>query len=96
MEYWVNSVGFPIQKSTGQRVQAPHRGLSQPITSFIASYRQGIRQKLFLYFNYADLFCLQNKTYMALLSEFIFLLLSVSLFYLNLLNIFDLMKKIYT
>ena len=38
-------VGFPIRKSTDQRVLAPPRSLSQRATSFIASQRQGIRQK---------------------------------------------------
>jgi hypothetical protein len=37
-------VGCPIQKSTGQRLLAPRHGLSQPVTSFIASIRQGIHQ----------------------------------------------------
>ena len=37
-------MGFPIQKSTDQRVLAPPRGLSQRATSFIASLRQGIRR----------------------------------------------------
>ena len=37
-------VGFPIQKSAGQRLLAPHHSLSQPVTSFIASIRQGIHQ----------------------------------------------------
>lgn len=37
-------VGFPIRKSTDQRVLASPRGLSQPITSFIASQCQGIHK----------------------------------------------------
>ena len=37
-------MGFPIRKSAGQRVFAPHRSLSQRTTSFIASQRQGIHQ----------------------------------------------------
>ena len=41
-------VGCPIRKSADQRVFAPPRGLSQRITSFIASYRQGIHQTPFL------------------------------------------------
>ena len=40
--------GFPIRKSTDQRVLAPPRGLSQRATSFIASTRQGIHQMPFL------------------------------------------------
>src|SRR3954470_20847087 len=36
--------GFPIRKSTDQRVLAPPRGLSQRATSFIASQCQGIHQ----------------------------------------------------
>ena len=39
-----DGLGFPIQKSTDQRVLAPPRGLSQRATSFIASTRQGIHQ----------------------------------------------------
>ena len=35
--------GCPIRKSAGQRIFAPYRGLSQLITSFIASVSQGIR-----------------------------------------------------
>ena len=36
--------GFPIRKSTDQSLFAAPRGLSQRITSFIASQRQGIHQ----------------------------------------------------
>ena len=39
--------GFPIRKSTDQRLFAPTRSLSQRTTSFIASYRQGIHQMPF-------------------------------------------------
>ena len=42
-------VGFPIQKSSDQRVLAPPRSLSQPITSFIACICQGIHQMPFSY-----------------------------------------------
>ena len=38
----IKPLGCPIRKSTGQRIFAPHRGLSQLITSFIASVSQGI------------------------------------------------------
>lgn len=41
-------VGFPIRKSTDQRILASPRGLSQPITSFIASQCQGIHKMLLL------------------------------------------------
>ena len=37
-------VGFPIRISVGQRLLAPRHGFSQPVTSFIASIRQGIHQ----------------------------------------------------
>jgi len=37
-------VGFPIRKSTDQRILASPRGLSQPITSFVASQCQGIHK----------------------------------------------------
>ena len=37
-----NQPGCPIQKSTGQKLFAPNRSLSQLITSFIASESQGI------------------------------------------------------
>src|SRR3569832_2596409 len=40
-------VGFPIRRLPDQRVLAPPRYLSQLATSFIASLRQGIRQKPF-------------------------------------------------
>ena len=39
-------MGFPIRKSTGRRLFAPHRSLSQRTTSFIASCRQGIHRML--------------------------------------------------
>ena len=37
-------LGFPIRKSTGQSLFTTHHGLSQCITSFIASLCQGIHQ----------------------------------------------------
>src|SRR5690606_10650779 len=40
--------GFPIRRSTDRRVFAPPRGLSQLITSFIASLCQGIHRVLLL------------------------------------------------
>ena len=40
-------VGFPIRRSTDQRVLSPPRGLSQSATSFIAFTRQGIHQMPF-------------------------------------------------
>ena len=40
-------VGFPIRKSTDQRVLTSTRSLSQPATSFIASDCQGIHQMPF-------------------------------------------------
>ena len=43
-KFQLSKVGFPIRKSTGHRLFAPHRSLSQRTTSFIASYRQGIHQ----------------------------------------------------
>ena len=36
--------GSPIRRSTGQRLLAPHRRLSQLATSFIAFTRQGIHR----------------------------------------------------
>ena len=44
------AVGCPIRKSAGQGLFAPNRGLSQLITSFIASVSQGIRHAPFLTF----------------------------------------------
>ena len=35
-------VGFPIRKSAGSRICAPHRSLSQLVTSFFGSQCQGI------------------------------------------------------
>ena len=43
-KFQLSKVGFPIRKSTDQRLFAPPRSLSQRTTSFIASYRQGIHQ----------------------------------------------------
>ncbi len=42
--FQVSKVGFPIRKSTDQRVFAPPRSLSQRITSFFACACQGIHQ----------------------------------------------------
>jgi hypothetical protein len=36
-------MGFPIRQSSGQRLFAPIRRLTQPTTAFIASRYQGIR-----------------------------------------------------
>jgi hypothetical protein len=44
IRYLLTKVGFPIRKSAGQRLFAPHHSLSQRTTSFIASYCQGIHQ----------------------------------------------------
>jgi hypothetical protein len=44
LTYQVSQVGFPIRKSSDQRVFAPPRRLSQRITSFIACACQGIHQ----------------------------------------------------
>ena len=38
------SVGFPIRRSSDQRVLPPPRGLSQVATSFFAVWRQGIHR----------------------------------------------------
>ena len=43
------AVGFPIQIFSDQSLLATPRNFSQPITSFIASYRQGIHQMPFVY-----------------------------------------------
>jgi hypothetical protein len=45
-----NMPGFPIRKSADQFIFANPRGLSQLITSFIASESQGIPRVLFLTF----------------------------------------------
>lgn len=42
-QYLPKQVGFPIRKSLGQSLLPTSQGLSQAATSFIASYRQGIR-----------------------------------------------------
>ena len=42
--------GFPIRKSSDQRLFAPSRSLSQLITSFIASESQGIHHTLLITF----------------------------------------------
>jgi hypothetical protein len=47
-----NMKGFPIRKSTDQRLFAPHHGISQLITSFIASWSQGIRRSPLFAFNF--------------------------------------------
>ena len=40
--HWVHQWGFPIRRSSGQRLFPSHRGLSQVAASFIASQHQGI------------------------------------------------------
>ena len=45
--------GCPIRKSAGHRPFAPYRGLSQLITSFIASVSQGIRPAPLFTFSFA-------------------------------------------
>ena len=45
-------MGYPIRKSTDQRLFAPPRGLSQLITSFVASESQGIPHTPFVTFVY--------------------------------------------
>jgi hypothetical protein len=52
-----NWPGFPIQKSADRFIFADPRGLSQLITSFIASESQGIPRILFLTFFYSCAFC---------------------------------------
>src|ERR1700742_5071701 len=47
-----NRLGFPIRKSADQFIFADPRGLSQLITSFIASESQGIPRVPFLTFFY--------------------------------------------
>ena len=59
-----NMVGCPIRKSRGQRSFAPHPGLSQLITSFIACESQGIRHAPFSTFSH-------KKTWSNILSAFI-------------------------
>ena len=44
------AVGCPIRKSLGQGLFAPNQGLSQLITSFVASVSQGIHHAPFLTF----------------------------------------------
>ena len=50
-------IGFPIRKSADQFIFADPRGLSQLITSFIASESQGIPRVPFLTFFYYTAFC---------------------------------------
>ena len=50
-------IGFPIRKSADQFIFADPRGLSQLITSFIASESQGIPRVPFLTFFYSCAFC---------------------------------------
>ena len=53
--------GCPIRKSAGQWLFAPYRGLSQLITSFIASVSQGIRPAPFLTFANVCAFMIAHK-----------------------------------
>jgi hypothetical protein len=50
-------IGFPIRKSRDQFIFANPPGLSQLITSFIASESQGIPRVPFLTFFYSSAFC---------------------------------------
>ena len=43
---WFATVGFPIRRSSDQRLYTASRGLSQCPTSFIGTWRQGIHRKL--------------------------------------------------
>ena len=56
-----NMVGCPIRKSQGQRSFAPHPGLSQLITSFIACESQGIRHAPFPTFSLDFLLFLTSR-----------------------------------
>ena len=56
------AVGCPIRKSAGQGLFAPNRGLSQLITSFIASVSQGIRLAPFSTFFESSMQLLARKT----------------------------------
>jgi hypothetical protein len=53
MQSIFNRLGFPIRKSADQFIFADPRGLSQLITSFIASESQGIPRVPFLTFFYS-------------------------------------------
>ena len=55
------AVGCPIRKSAGQGLFAPNRGLSQLITSFIASVSQGIRLAPFSTFFESSLLIAQQR-----------------------------------
>ena len=57
MQSIFNRLGFPIRKSADQFIFADPRGLSQLITSFIASESQGIPRVPFLTFFYYTAFC---------------------------------------
>ena len=68
--------GCPIRKSAGQRVFAPRRGLSQLITSFIASVSQGIRHAPLLPFpfflrTYMRVYILYVRVYMVRSNSFL-------------------------
>jgi hypothetical protein len=52
-----NYIGFPIQKSTDQKLFALPRSLSQLITSFIASESQGILRVPLLTFLLVHNYC---------------------------------------
>ena len=71
-----NMVGCPIRKSRGQRSFAPHPGLSQLITSFIACESQGIRHAPFITFSHKKL----GRIYFQHLSCDLLTLLSISSF----------------
>ena len=58
--------GCPIRKSAGHRPFAPYRGLSQLITSFIASVSQGIRPAPFFTFSFAPSLMGQRGSYFQL------------------------------
>ena len=57
MQPFFKWLGFPIRKSTDQFIFADPRGLSQLITSFIASESQVIPRVPFLTFFYYTAFC---------------------------------------
>ena len=85
-----HSVGFPIRISVDQKSLALPHSLSQPITSFIASYRQGIHQMLFSYlYNWLNTILLTELNLLISASFMLikFLAVSLNIFFDNLFTI---------
>ena len=85
--YTFSISGYPIRKSAHQRIFAPKRGLSQLITSFIASESQGIHRMplltFFIYHRFTSHISMSGTAAVNILMSFIALLFALLVQYVN-------------